>query len=53
MYRTFNCGIGMVACVADDDCDAVIAHLTEQGEDARRIGQIEAGSGTPEVRLTR
>jgi phosphoribosylaminoimidazole (AIR) synthetase len=43
----------MVVCVADSDCDAVIAHLNEQGEDARRIGEIEAGGGAPEVRLTR
>jgi phosphoribosylformylglycinamidine cyclo-ligase len=53
MYRTFNCGIGMVACVAEDDCAAVIEHLNAEGEDARRIGHIEAGTGAPEVRLTR
>ena len=53
MYRTFNCGIGMVVCVANGDCDAVIEHLNDQGEDARRIGYIEAHTDTPEVRLTR
>jgi len=53
MYRTFNCGIGMAVCVANGDCDAVIEHLNSQGEDARRIGHIEAGDGAPEVRLTR
>jgi len=53
MYRTFNCGIGMVACVANDACDAVIEHLNDQGEDARRIGYIEACEGAPGVRLTR
>jgi phosphoribosylformylglycinamidine cyclo-ligase len=53
MYRTFNCGIGMVVCVADSDCDAVIEHLNAQGEDARRIGRVEAGDDAPEVRLTR
>jgi phosphoribosylformylglycinamidine cyclo-ligase len=53
MYRTFNCGIGMVVCVADGDCDAVIEHLNAAGEQARRIGHIEAGSDAPEVRLTR
>ncbi len=53
MYRTFNCGIGMVVCVADEDADAVIAHLNAQGEDARRIGLVEPGTGAPEVRLTR
>ena len=53
MYRTFNCGIGMVVCVANEDADAAVAHLHAQGEDARRIGLIEAGTGAAEVRLTR
>jgi phosphoribosylformylglycinamidine cyclo-ligase len=53
MYRTFNCGIGMVVCVAHGDCDAVIEHLTAQGEDARRIGYVEAGEAAAGVRLTR
>lgn len=53
MYRTFNCGIGMVVCVAAQDADAVIAHLRSQGEDARRIGAIEASDAEPAVRLTR
>ncbi len=53
MYRTFNCGIGMVVCVAQSDADAVIAHLRDAGEDARLIGEIEAGEATPDVRLTR
>ena len=49
MYRTFNCGIGMVVCVSADDADGVIAHLTAAGEDARLIGRIEAGGDQPEV----
>jgi phosphoribosylformylglycinamidine cyclo-ligase len=49
MYRTFNCGIGMVVCVAAPDADTAIAHLREHGEDARVIGQVEAGGAEPEV----
>ncbi len=51
MYRTFNCGIGMVVCVAAADAAAAIEHLASQGEDARLIGHIEQASGLPEVRL--
>ncbi|KAI8811584.1 phosphoribosylglycinamide synthetase [Cladochytrium replicatum] len=32
MARTFNCGIGMVAIVAAEDADAVIAELQKAGE---------------------
>jgi phosphoribosylformylglycinamidine cyclo-ligase len=53
MFRTFNCGIGMVVCVAASDALAAIEHLTTQGEDARLIGHIEPASGGPEVRLVR
>jgi len=52
MYRTFNCGIGMVVCIAEQDADAVIAQLRTAGEDARRIGHIETGGTQPEVKLT-
>ncbi len=43
MARTFNCGIGMVAIVAETDSDAVISRLGEAGEKARVIGRIAAG----------
>ncbi|OGT20515.1 MAG: phosphoribosylformylglycinamidine cyclo-ligase [Gammaproteobacteria bacterium RBG_16_57_12] len=42
MYRTFNCGIGMVACVAPVDVDRTLAILQQQGETAWRIGTIES-----------
>lgn len=51
MYRTFNCGIGMVVCVAESDAQQTIDHLNGQGEDARIIGRIEQGSDKPEVLL--
>ncbi len=40
MRRTFNCGVGMVACVAQDDVEAVLAHLTEAGETAWVCGAL-------------
>jgi phosphoribosylformylglycinamidine cyclo-ligase len=51
MFRTFNCGIGMVVCVAAADVDTTLAHLETQGETARLIGRIEAGDGAPSVIL--
>ena len=51
MYRTFNCGIGMVVCVAAADADKAMAHLNEQGEDARIIGHVDQGEGLPVVRF--
>jgi phosphoribosylformylglycinamidine cyclo-ligase len=49
MYRTFNCGIGMVLAVDPQDADRTIRLLGEAGETAFRIGQIEKHSGEPEV----
>ncbi|MET3291751.1 phosphoribosylformylglycinamidine cyclo-ligase [Brevibacillus fluminis] len=43
MFRTFNMGIGMVLVVRGDEADAVLGALKELGEDAYRLGSIEAG----------
>ena len=40
MYRTFNCGVGMIVVVSADNADAAIAHLNAAGEKAWRIGEI-------------
>jgi phosphoribosylformylglycinamidine cyclo-ligase len=50
MYRTFNCGIGMVLAVAEDDAERVIDMLNQQGETAMLIGSVEAaGENDPKV----
>ena len=50
MARTFNCGIGMVLCVAKQDVAQTIACLKESGEVAWPIGIIEKTSKkTPAV----
>jgi phosphoribosylformylglycinamidine cyclo-ligase len=45
MYRTFNCGIGMVVIIDAADADQAAALLTEQGETVSRIGVIRARNG--------
>lgn len=40
MYRTFNCGVGMVVVVPADQVEATIAQLESTGEQAWRIGEI-------------
>ncbi|RLQ21682.1 phosphoribosylformylglycinamidine cyclo-ligase [Seongchinamella sediminis] len=50
MYRTFNCGVGMVVCVAAEDAMATIDLLQQSGHRAWQIGVITAG--TNEVELT-
>ncbi len=44
MYRTFNCGIGMVAIVPATHVTQALAVLHSQGETASVIGQIEQGT---------
>ena len=43
MARTFNCGIGMVAIVAAEESDSIIARLGDAGEQARVSGHIISG----------
>ena len=40
MLRTFNCGIGMIAVVAQRDAESVLAALRHAGETATRIGSV-------------
>jgi phosphoribosylformylglycinamidine cyclo-ligase len=42
MYRTFNCGVGMVICVPPTEVGVAIATLEAHGETAWRIGHIDA-----------
>ncbi|HET7371100.1 MAG TPA: phosphoribosylformylglycinamidine cyclo-ligase, partial [Gammaproteobacteria bacterium] len=42
MYRTFNCGLGMVVCVAAGDADKAVSVLADAGEKAVVVGQVEA-----------
>ena len=52
MYRTFNCGVGMIACVPADKADSAVALLNAEGEQAWIIGHIEdAVEGEDQVDL--
>jgi phosphoribosylformylglycinamidine cyclo-ligase len=42
MYRTFNCGIGMVICVPATETDTALGLLAAAGETAMVIGTISA-----------
>ncbi len=48
MYRTFNCGVGMVICVPQAQVDAALAQLQAAGEQAWVIGRIEAAQAGEE-----
>jgi len=45
MLRTFNCGIGMVAVVAQSEIAAVMAAFAGAGENPVLIGSLEPGRG--------
>jgi phosphoribosylformylglycinamidine cyclo-ligase len=49
MYRTFNCGLGMVLALSAADAERALALLKQSGETAFIIGHIEAHTGEPEV----
>ena len=53
MYRTFNCGIGMIVCVAEDQVEATLAILRQHNKGAVEIGSIEArGKDEPQVLMS-
>jgi phosphoribosylformylglycinamidine cyclo-ligase len=49
MLTTFNCGIGMIVCVAPEDEQAALDSLTALGETVYPIGKLIAGEGKPKV----
>jgi phosphoribosylaminoimidazole synthetase len=42
MRRTFNCGLGLVLCVAKTDAEAVVSALKASGESAWIVGELAA-----------
>ncbi|MEE8482546.1 MAG: phosphoribosylformylglycinamidine cyclo-ligase, partial [Acidiferrobacterales bacterium] len=51
MYRTFNCGVGMVLAVSANDADETISLLQAAGETASVIGNIEKHDGAAIVEI--
>lgn len=51
MYRTFNCGIGLVLAVASSDAEETIGLLQATGETASVIGRIEKHDGAAMVEI--
>jgi phosphoribosylformylglycinamidine cyclo-ligase len=45
MRRTFNCGVGMIAVVKEEDASEAIDVLADNGEQAWVIGRIADGAG--------
>lgn len=50
MLITFNCGVGMVVCVAPEDEAQTLSLLAELGETAFVMGEIVSGEGKAVVR---
>jgi len=51
MYRTFNCGVGMVLVVSEDQLEESLSLLNQAGENAWHIGEITATDGDQQVRF--
>ncbi|MCK5666654.1 MAG: phosphoribosylformylglycinamidine cyclo-ligase, partial [Thiotrichaceae bacterium] len=49
MLTTFNCGVGMIVCVAAEDEATTIATLNEHGEQAFTIGKIASTPNKKQV----
>ena len=51
MWRTFNCGVGLLLAVAPDAARAVVGALEASGEHAWVAGRVEPGGDAPDVRF--
>lgn len=51
MLRTFNCGVGMVVCVAAENVDSTLSCLQANNQDAWVIGEVSQSRGERRVEL--
>lgn len=45
MHRAFNCGLGLLAVVAQDDCDEALRRTAEAGQPGVVVGRVVTGQG--------
>nr|WP_319554812.1 phosphoribosylformylglycinamidine cyclo-ligase [uncultured Vibrio sp.] len=48
MYRTFNCGVGLIVALPKDQAEAAVALLQQEGENAWVIGEIAQAEANEE-----
>ncbi|MGI9896578.1 phosphoribosylformylglycinamidine cyclo-ligase [Vibrio natriegens] len=48
MYRTFNCGVGLIVALPKDQAEAAVTLLQEEGENAWVIGEIAQAEANEE-----
>lgn len=52
MYRTFNCGVGLIVALPQDQAQAAVELLNAEGEHAWVIGQVaHAATGEAQVEI--
>jgi phosphoribosylformylglycinamidine cyclo-ligase len=49
MYKTFNCGVGMVLVVAEEELELALKVLKENGEEAWHLGKITGEQAEQQV----
>ena len=51
MYKTFNCGVGLVLCVGENNADEIISYLNNNGETSWLIVEVVKNEKQPRVQL--
>ena len=51
MFRTFNCGVGLILCVEKNNAEEAINRLHDNGETAWLIGKVIENNKQPRVQL--
>ncbi len=46
MYRTFNCGVGMIVVVSQDNLAPALQFLQDAGETAWHLGEIQTATAS-------